>query len=211
MKREKISDAVIRRLPVYLRLLTRMKRLGFRTISSQQLGKELDYNPAQIRKDLAYFGEFGRKGIGYDVDYLIKKIDQILNLDQPIHVVLVGAGKLGQAISHYNVYQNENMKIVAIFDHSTERIGTNITGIAIQPLDELQKVIEERNIKIGIITVPDFAAQEVADKMVNAGITAILNFAPVVLRTPEHVRVSNADVTAELHSLAYYVFNQGKM
>lgn len=188
-----------------------MKRLGFRTISSQQLGKELDYNPAQIRKDLAYFGEFGRKGIGYDVDYLIKKIDQILNLDQPIHVVLVGAGKLGQAISHYNVYQNENMKIVAIFDHSTERIGTNITGIAIQPLDELQKVIEERNIKIGIITVPDFAAQEVADKMVNAGITAILNFAPVVLRTPEHVRVSNADVTAELHSLAYYVFNQGKM
>ncbi len=210
MKREKISDAVIRRLPVYLRLLSHLKRLGFRTVSSQQLGKELDFNPAQIRKDLAYFGEFGRKGIGYDVDYLIKKIDQILNLDQPVHVVLVGAGKLGQAISHYNVYQKDNMKIIAIFDHTKERIGTNVSGLTIRPIDELQHFITENNIRIGIITVPDYAAQEIADKMVSAGISAILNFAPVVLRTPEHVRVSNADVTAELHSLAYYVFNQGK-
>lgn len=184
--------------------------MGFRTVSSQQLGKELDFNPAQIRKDLAYFGEFGRKGIGYDVEYLIKKIDQILNLDQPVHVVLVGAGKLGQAISHYNVYQKDNMKIIAIFDHTKERIGTNISGLTIRPITELKSFITNNNIRIGIITVPDFAAQEIADQMVNAGILAILNFAPVVLRTPEHVRVSNADVTAELHSLAYYVFNQGK-
>lgn len=210
MKKEKISDAVIRRLPVYLRLLTHMKRLGFRTISSQQLGKELDFNPAQIRKDLAYFGEFGRKGIGYDVDYLIKKIDQILNLDQPIHVILVGAGKLGRAISNYNVSQNDNMKIVAIFDHTLARIGTEISGIKIRPLSELSQVVQEQNVKIGIITVPEHAAQEIADLMVNAGITAILNFAPAILRTPEHVRVSNADVTSELHSLAYYVFNPQK-
>lgn len=208
MKKMKISNAVIRRLPVYLRCLTQMKQLGFRTISSQQLGKELDFNPAQIRKDLAYFGEFGRKGIGYDVEYLIKKIDQILNLDQPIYVVLVGAGKLGQAISHYNVYRKDNMKIAAIFDHSKDRIGTSISGITIRPLSDMKEVVDAHNVRIGIITVPDVAAQEVADTMIEAGITAILNFAPVVLRTPEHVRVSNADVTAELHSLAYYVFSQ---
>lgn len=187
-----------------------MKRLGFRTISSQQLGKELDFNPAQIRKDLAYFGEFGRKGIGYDVEYLIKKIDQILNLDQSVHVVLVGAGKLGQAISHYNAYQKDNMKIIAVFDRSPERVGTSISGITIKPMADLQQYIRENNIRIGIITVPDFAAQDVANLMIEAGITAILNFAPVVLHTPENVRVSNADVTAELHSLAYYVFNQSR-
>jgi redox-sensing transcriptional repressor len=208
LKKEKISDAVIRRLPVYLRYLTRLKRLGVRTVSSKQLGRELDYNPAQIRKDLAYFGEFGRKGIGYDVDYLIKKIDQILNLDRPIKIVLVGAGNLGQALSKYNQYQKDNMKIVAIFDHSPDRIGKEISGITIQPVDELTRVIREEQIRIGIITVPDIAAQEVADKMVDAGISAILNFAPTILRVPPHVRVHNADVTAELHSLAYYVYNQ---
>lgn len=207
MKKDKISDAVIRRLPVYRRLLSHLKRLGFKTVSSQQIGKELDFNPAQIRKDLAYFGEFGRKGIGYDVDYLVKKIDQILNLDRIIPVALVGAGKLGQAISQYNVYQKDNMKIVAIFDTNQYRIGTEIGGVKIRPISELKQVIRDQEIRIGILTVPDYAAQQMADEMIDAGITAILNFAPVVLRVPEHVRVSNADVTAELHSLAYYVFN----
>jgi redox-sensing transcriptional repressor len=205
VKTEKISDAVVRRLPVYLRYLNYLHRLGIRTVSSQKLGKELDFNPAQIRKDLAYFGEFGRKGIGYDVEYLIKKIGQILHLDQTIHVALVGAGKLGQALSNYNAYQKDNMKIVAIFDQAKDRIGEIISGIKVQPMDELKETVARLGIRIGIISVPDYAAQIVADQLVDSGIEAILNFAPVILRVPEHVRVHHADLTTELHSLAYYL------
>lgn len=205
MKSEKISDAVVRRLPVYLRFLNQLTMQEVLTVSSQELGQKLDLNPAQIRKDLAYFGDFGRKGIGYDVSYLIEKIRYILNLDQQINVALVGAGNLGQALSNYNAYLKDNMKIVAIFDAYTGKIGSTINNIVVQPIDELTETIQKNNVKIGIITVPGPEAQRVADELIAAGIRAILNFAPVILKMPSDIRVHNADFTTDLLSLAYYL------
>ncbi|MDO7905029.1 redox-sensing transcriptional repressor Rex [Paenibacillus sp. JX-17] len=205
MKSEKISEAVVRRLPVYLRYLNELHKREVATVSSQELGQKLDLNPAQIRKDLAYFGDFGRKGIGYDVSYLIEKIRQILKIDQQINVALVGAGNLGQALSNYNAYLKDNMKIVAIFDSSEAKVGKQINTLTVQPMDELGRMVEEHRIRIGIITVPDFEAQRVADTMIEAGIEAILNFAPTILKAPPHIRIHATDFTTDLLSLAYYL------
>jgi len=205
MKSDKISDAVVRRLPVYLRFLNELSHREVLTVSSQELGQKLDLNPAQIRKDLAYFGDFGRKGIGYDVSYLIEKIRQILNLDQQINVALVGAGNLGQALSNYNTYVKDNMKIIAVFDASPDKIGKKVKDIAIQPIEELEQTVRDKHIQIGIITVPDVEAQRVADQLVAAGIGAILNFAPTIIKVPSDVRIHAADFTTDLISLAYYL------
>lgn len=205
MKTIKISDAVVRRLPVYLRFLNELNMKNVRTVSSQDLGFKLDLNPAQIRKDLAYFGEFGKKGIGYDVKYLIEKIRQILKLDQQINVALVGAGNLGHALCNYNAYFKDNMKITAVFDNYPSKIGTMINNLTVQPMSELVRVVQEDQIRIGIITVPAVEAQHVANQFVEAGVEAILNFAPTIIKVPNELRVHHADFTIELFSLAYYL------
>lgn len=205
MKETNISQAVIRRMPIYLRFLNELSMKGITTVSSRDLGQRLDLNPAQIRKDLAYFGDFGRKGIGYDVNYLIEKIKQILKLDQVTHVALVGAGNLGRALCNYNAFLKDNMKIIAIFDNFPDKIGEVINNMTVQSMDELKETVEKYNIKAGIITVPAHEAQHVADLFVEAGVAGILNFAPVILHVPKEIRVHNADFTAELQSLAYYL------
>ncbi|WP_132943471.1 redox-sensing transcriptional repressor Rex [Tumebacillus sp. BK434] len=205
MKTPKISEAVVRRLPVYLRCLQLLQELNIRTVSSYELGQKLDMNPAQIRKDLAYFGEFGRKGIGYEVDYLVEKIKQILKLDRHVNVALVGAGHLGIALSNYNRYTKEKLSIVSIFDADPEKIGTEVGSLTIQHIDELERAVQEHDIRIGIITVPAPYAQGVADRLVQAGVKGILNFAPVSLLVPPDVHLRSADVTTELHALAYYI------
>nr|WP_283094379.1 redox-sensing transcriptional repressor Rex [Paenibacillus sp. ATY16] len=205
VKQAKISEAVVRRLPIYLQVLNELYNREVQTVSSQELGLKLDLNPAQIRKDLAYFGDFGRKGIGYDVSYLIEKIQQILKLDQRINVALVGAGNLGHALCNYNKYSKDNMKIVAVFDDHQNKIGTMINNLTILPMDKLKETVQENNIRIGIITVPGPEAQNVANQFVEAGIEGILNFAPAILRLPEHIRIHHADFTRELLSLAYYL------
>lgn len=205
MKSLKISEAVVRRLPIYLRFLNELNMRNVQTVSSQDLGQKLELNPAQIRKDLAYFGEFGKKGIGYDVVYLIEKIRQILKLDQHINVALVGAGNLGRALSNYNAYLRDNMKIVAVFDAVSDKIGARINNLAVQPMSELIETIHRLKVRIGIITVPAGEAQNVADEFVKAGVEAILNFAPVIIKVPNEVRVHHADFTTELQSLAYYL------
>lgn len=207
MKSDKISEAVVRRLPVYLRYLNELHKREVTTVSSQELGQKLDLNPAQIRKDLAYFGDFGRKGIGYDVSYLIEKIRQILKLDQRINVALVGAGNLGHALSNYNAFLKDNMKIVAVFDSHPSKVGTRINNLTVQPMEELEHTIRDNVIRIGIITVPDFEAQNVANQLISAGIEAILNFAPIILKAPAHIRIHTADFTTDLQSLAYYLDN----
>jgi redox-sensing transcriptional repressor len=174
-------------------------------VSSQDLGQKLDLNPAQIRKDLAYFGEFGKKGIGYDVAYLIEKIRQILKLDQTIPVALVGAGNLGRALCNYNAYLKDNMKIVAVFDSSPDKIGIQMNNLTVLPMTALGESIKEHKVRIGIITVPAFEAQLVANQFVEAGVEAILNFAPVIIKVPTEIRVHHADFTTELMSLAYYL------
>jgi redox-sensing transcriptional repressor len=205
MKTEKISEAVVRRLPIYLRYLHELNKQNVQTVSSNDLGHKLDLNPAQIRKDLAYFGEFGKKGIGYDVNYLIDKIRQILKLDQFIQVALVGAGNLGRALSNYNAYLNDNMKIVAVFDALESKVGDKINNLTVQPMSELVQTIKTQKIRIGIITVPASDAQSVANAFVKAGIEAILNFAPVILKVPSDIRIHHADFTTELQSLAFYL------
>ncbi|BBI33241.1 redox-sensing transcriptional repressor Rex [Cohnella abietis] len=205
MKPNKISEAVVRRLPVYLRFLNELSASRIQTVSSQDLGEKLDLNPAQIRKDLAYFGEFGRKGVGYNVDYLIEKIRQILKLDKMMHVALVGTGNLGRALCNYNMYIKDNMKIVSVFDADESKKGTLINQLTVQPMQELSAAVKQHDISVGIITVPSAEAQNVADQFVAAGIRGILNFAPVVLKSIPGVRIHHADFTAELLSLAYYM------
>ncbi|ANE47935.1 REX family transcriptional regulator [Paenibacillus swuensis] len=205
MKTPKISEAVVRRLPVYLRFLSELKANNVLTVSSQDLGLKLDLNPAQIRKDLAHFGEFGRKGIGYDVSYLIEKIRSILKIDRVINVALVGAGNLGRALSNYNAYLKDNMKIVAIFDAHSGKVGEVINNLSVQSMEELNATVNQRSIRIGIITVPASEAQVVADRFVDAGIEAILNFAPVIIKVPQGIRIHHADFTTDLLSLAYYI------
>lgn len=205
MKTEKISEAVVRRLPVYLRFLNELNKKNVQTVSSQDLGNKLDLNPAQIRKDLAYFGEFGKKGIGYDVNYLIEKIRQILKLDQDIAVALVGAGNLGRALCNYNVYLKDNMKIVAVFDDSPDKVGIQINNLTVRPMKELAGAIRQEGVRIGIITVPASEAQFVADEFIRGGVEAVLNFAPIIIKVPSEIRVHNADFTTDLQSLAYYL------
>ena len=205
MKTMKISEAVVRRLPIYLRFLNELSKKNISTVSSQDLGQKLDLNPAQIRKDLAYFGEFGKKGIGYDVDYLIEKIRQILKLDKVIPVALVGAGNLGRALCNYNAYLKDNMKIVAVFDEQPNKIGESINNLKVKPMEELGTTIRELQIRIGIITVPAPEAQQVANQFTEAGVEAILNFAPLIIKVPSDVRVHHADFTTDLQSLAYYL------
>jgi len=208
MKQAQISEAVVRRLPIYLQVLNELRVREIQTVSSQELGNRLDFNPAQIRKDLAYFGEFGRKGIGYEVVYLIDKIRQILKVNQTINVALVGAGNLGHALCNYNKYSNDNMQIVAVFDIHESKIGSSINHLTVQSMDKLAEKIEEYNIRIGIITVPASEAQNVANQFITAGIEGILNFAPTILRVPEEVRIQHADFTKELLSIAYYLNNK---
>jgi len=211
MKQTKISEAVVRRLPIYLQVLNEMRNREIQTISSQDLGVKLDLNPAQIRKDLAYFGDFGRKGVGYDVVYLIEKIRQILKVDQTIKVALVGAGNLGHALCNYNKYSKDNMQITAVFDDHPSKIGTSINNLIVLPMSELVSTVAEQKIRIGIITVPAFEAQNVANQFVEAGVEGILNFAPAILRVPDEIRIQNADFTKELLSLAYYLVREGEI
>jgi redox-sensing transcriptional repressor len=205
LKTLKISDAVVRRLPVYLRYLDELSMKNVQTVSSQDLGTKLDLNPAQIRKDLAYFGEFGKKGIGYDVNYLIEKIRQILKIDKLINVALVGAGNLGHALCNYNAYLKDHMQICAVFDAAPSKIGEKIHNIIVQPMHELSETIKQQGIRIGIITVPAQEAQLVANLFVDAGVEAILNFAPAIIKVPNEIRVHHADFTTELQSLAYFL------
>lgn len=195
----------MRRLPVYLRYLQHLQDTNVKTVSSQDLGQKLDMNPAQIRKDLAYFGEFGRKGIGYEVAYLIDKIKGILKLDRHLNVALIGAGHLGIALSNYNRYTREKLSIVAIFDNDPSKIGETVGNLPIQHIDELESTVRELDIHIGMITVPAPFAQSVADRLVQAGVKGILNFAPVSLRVPPEVQLRSADFTTELQALAYYI------
>ncbi|HOB35564.1 MAG: redox-sensing transcriptional repressor Rex [Firmicutes bacterium] len=204
-KKHRIPDVVIRRLPVYLRYLQQLMSYDVDTVSSQQMGHDLNLNPAQIRKDLSIFGDFGVKGMGYRVSELADKLSKILGLDKEIPIVLVGVGNLGAALCRYNRYQKSATKIVGLFDGHPAKIGQVHGSLEVRPMEELVDFVRQNNIKMAIITVPAAAAQSVCDALVAAGVKAILNFAPVLLNVPEGVRVQNSDVTVELQALAYYL------
>ena len=211
MRWNKISDAVVRRLPLYLRVLDEVARVGeTQMISSQELGEKAGVGSALVRKDLAWFGEFGKQGVGYEVEFLRTELKRILNLDKVHKVVLVGAGSLGIALARYNIRRFESddsfsLKIIGLFDQDPTKLGRIYEGIEVRPLAELENFVRENNVKMAIITVPADAAQDVAMQLVKGGIEAILNFAPIKLNVPEHVRVASTDLTLELQRLAYYL------
>ncbi len=203
MRKTKIPDAAIKRLPVYLRVLEEMAAGDIPIISSAELAERTGFSPEQIRKDLAYFGAFGTRGVGYDTAMLSRRISRILGLHQGVKAALVGAGHLGYALARYSISRHKDVRITAIFDVSPEKVGTEIYGVPIQPMDEMIPTLREQGIKIGIITVPASEAQATAEKLQQGGVEAILNFAPAKIKLDE-LFVQNIDLTIELQSLAYY-------
>jgi redox-sensing transcriptional repressor len=203
-----VPKAVVSRLSLYLRELQHLVRDGHETTSSTQLGRVLGFTDAQVRKDLAYFGQFGYPGIGYRCSELIDAIKGILGTKQPWPLAIVGLGNLGRALMGYRGFQQQGFEIVAAFDTDPAKIGKSVEGIEIFELDRLQQIAKERHIRLAIIAVPAAAAQKVADALVAAGIEGILNFAPVTLSLPKQVQTIGVDLAIELEQLAFAVANQ---
>jgi redox-sensing transcriptional repressor len=203
-----VPQAVVSRLSLYLRELQHIQRDGRETTSSTQLGKLLGFTDAQVRKDLAYFGQFGYPGIGYRCDELVAAIKQILGTDRDWPIGIVGVGNLGRALLGYRGFGQQGFRIVAAFDADPVKTGIQVEGIPVYHIDELSNVATREQIKLGVISVPGPAAQEVADKLVQAGIDGILNFAPVTINLPERVQKVAVDLAIELEQLSFAVVNR---
>lgn len=203
MKALRIPEATIQRLSIYSRFLERLEKKGIITVSSGEIAKGVGVSPAQVRKDLAYFGEFGTRGVGYNVKDLIHYILKILGLTKPWPVVLVGAGNLGTALCTYRGFKDRGFDIVGVFDNDLTKIGKRIQELEVLPLERLTEVTANHDIRLGIIAVPETAVQEVADALVKAGIQALLTFGPVVLDLPEDVIVRNVDLAVKLEILTF--------
>ena len=200
-----IPEVVINRLPVYARALADLADAGESVVSSQALGDLLDVTPAQIRKDLSYFGRFGKQGRGYDVQGLLARLREILGLDRRWRVVLVGVGRLGQAIAEYGGFSPQGFEIVAVFDSDRESVGKPIAGAKIRHSDDLDAFLRTNGVDIGIVAVPALAAQQVVDRLVKAGIQAILNYAPMTPHVPHGVTVRNIDPVLAMQSMTFYI------
>ncbi|KAA1397179.1 REX family transcriptional regulator [Aeromicrobium sp. Root236] len=199
-----IPDATVARLPVYLRALNALTEQGVSTCSSNDLAENAGVNPAKLRKDLSYLGSYGTRGVGYDVEYLRYQIAREIGQTQDWDVVIVGVGNLGSALSAYQGFSTRGIRVAALVDADPKRVGTTISGITVSSLDDLPAIVEERAISIGIIATPGTAAQEVADRLVAAGVTSILNFAPALVQVPDGVDVRKVDLSIELQILAYH-------
>ena len=200
-----VPKGVVSRLSLYLRELQRLELAGQQTISSGQLGTLLGFSDAQVRKDLGFFGQFGYPGVGYRCDELIRAMRDILGTNQPWNVVMVGVGNLGQALLGYRGFGRQNFTIVAAFDADPAKVGQVVQGLTIQPVDELAATVKARDIRLGMIVVPAERAQEVADRLVAAGVEGIVNFAPVTLNLPPHVQNVGVDLAIELEQLSFAV------
>jgi len=198
-------DVVIRRLPLYARSLRYLLEEGVHSVSSQELGERINVTAAQIRKDLSYFGEFGKQGIGYDVEKLLNHIERILGLTQRWPMVLVGVGQLGQAIARYDGFHSKGLEIVGLFDTDPRKVGQKVGEMEVSDFARIHEVIREHQVRLAIIAVPAAAAQAVADTLIDAGVRAILNYAPIILQTPEDVWVRYIDPVAVMHSMTYYL------
>ncbi|MBL8099163.1 MAG: redox-sensing transcriptional repressor Rex [Anaerolineales bacterium] len=205
MNAKKIPDIIIGRLPVYLRALQHMADAGSKTTSSQELGEHVGISAAQIRKDISQFGEFGKQGTGYSIQFLIDKLREILKIDRIWDVVVIGAGDLGHALAHYNGFQNRGFRVVAIFDNDKNKVGQQIGDFKVEDSATMSERIKSLSVKIAMITVPASAAQEVTDKLVQAGIKSILNYAPVNVTVPNSVKVQYSDPATNLQRMTYYL------
>jgi len=202
--RIEIPRKTIYRLSIYLRCLARLHENGIGTVSSEALAKAAGVKPTQLRKDLAYFGTFGTRGLGYDVTDLFKKIAEELGTSRLQPVILVGVGHLGLALLSYRGFEKEGFEIIAAFDAEPNRQRDKETKQPIYGMNRLKDFVKAQNIKMAILTVPAAAAQEVANQLVNTGVTGILNFSPIVLSVPEEVMVNNVNLAIELENLSYF-------
>ncbi|MEW6730573.1 MAG: redox-sensing transcriptional repressor Rex [Acidobacteriota bacterium] len=208
MKAEKISELTIDRLSIYLRCLNLLASNNIQTVSSQDLATQFNLNSAQIRKDLAQFGEFGVRGVGYSVEKLRNCLKHILGLDRPHNIGVIGAGNLGMALANYEGFAGTNFNAVALFDNAPEKIGNQTKrGLPVHDVGKLKEVIKQTEIDIIVLAVPASAAQQVLDQVVEAGIKAILNFAPVQLHVPEQVKLKTVDLTVSFDSLSHSLVN----
>ncbi|MCH8901686.1 MAG: redox-sensing transcriptional repressor Rex [Chloroflexi bacterium] len=204
-----IPEVVIDRLPVYARTLALLTRQGREVVSSQELGIQLGVTPAQIRKDLSYFGRFGKQGRGYNVKHLLEELRQILGLTRPWSMALVGVGKLGQAIVAYDGFVPQGFRIVEAFDADPKLVGTKVNDLIVKSVVSLPEVLRGQEIEIGIVAVPAANAQQVIDMLVASGVKGILNYAPIAPQVPPHVRIKDIDPVLSLQSMTYYVKNLG--
>jgi redox-sensing transcriptional repressor len=195
----------VRRLSVYTRCLLQLEEDGVKTVSSQDLAERFNLNSAQVRKDLAYFGEFGVRGIGYYVSSLKVELQRILGLDREWPVALVGFGNLGSALFHYRGFGRQGFRIAVIFDDDPAKVGREVDGVPIFSTRDLAREIQARRVQMAIVAVPAEAAQSVADQLVAAGIKAVLNFAPARIRLPRDVRLKDVDLSIELETLSFYL------
>ena len=199
-----IPEATVARLPVYLRALISLSELGTATCSSEELATAAGVNSAKLRKDLSYLGSYGTRGVGYDVEYLRYQIAREIGVTQDWPVVIVGIGNLGHALANYSGFSSRGFRIVALLDADPERQGEDVGGLGIRDFDEIEALVEEHRVAIGVIATPASAAQAVCDRLVAAGVTSILNFAPAVLTVGDGVDVRKVDLSIELQILAYH-------
>ncbi len=199
-----IPEATVARLPVYLRALTTLSDAGTSTCSSEDLASAAGVNSAKLRKDLSYLGSYGTRGVGYDVEYLRYQIAREIGVTQDWAVVIVGIGNLGHALANYSGFRSRGFRVVALLDADPAREGETVAGVKVRRFDDLEAIVSEQDVAIGVIATPALAAQDVADRMVGCGITSILNFAPSVLSVPDGVDVRKVDLSIELQILAYH-------
>jgi len=202
---KEIPDIVVGRLPIYLRALQRMLEEGRRLTSSQELGERLGISAAQIRKDLSQFGEFGKQGTGYSIEFLADQILQILKVNRVWDMVVVGAGDIGSAIARYQGFANRGFKVTMLFDNDPQKVGQVIGPFTVQDATELEESIRQAEIIIAMVATPSADAQGVADRLVSAGVKAILNYAPISLNVPEDVHVQYIDPVIHLQRMTYYL------
>lgn len=205
MNGKAIPDIVVGRLPMYLRALQQMSNEGRQVTSSQELGERLGISAAQIRKDLSQFGEFGKQGTGYHIEYLLKQLRQILKVDRVWDMAVIGAGDIGSAVASYQGFVNRGFQVSMLFDNNPEKIGAKIGKFVVQDSATLVEKIREAGIRVAMIAVPVEQAQAVADLLVKAGVKAILNYAPLNLSVPSEVKVQYIDPTAHLQRMTYYL------
>src|SRR5437588_4085802 len=202
--RRRIPEATVSRLPVYLRSLLEVAETKITTISSERLAELAGVNAAKVRKDLSYLGSYGTRGVGYDVEYLLFQISRELGLTQDWPVVIVGIGNLGHALANYRGFSERGFRVAALVDSDPSKRGESIGELQVSGLDDLPGVVQRERVAIGVIATPAAVAQDVADRLVAAGVTSILNFAPVVLSVPPEVSLRQVDLSIELQILSYY-------
>lgn len=202
--RRRIPEATVARLPVYLQILVEQAGAGVDNLSSEGLAELAGVNAAKVRKDLSYLGSYGTRGVGYEVDYLVYQIRRELGLDHDWPVVIVGAGNLGQALAGYGGFNDRGFPVAGIVDIDPEKLDTVVGGARVRPLDELAQIVAAKQVSIGVIATPPAAAQDAADRLVKAGVTSILNFAPVVLSVPVGITIRKVDLAVELQILSYH-------